>query len=56
MFFFTNMFLNDYMKHTVETKLQINGHKKNLPKISEILTYFQGQKFKMCDDFVTKKS
>jgi len=63
MSFFTNIY-NDYMKHIVETKVQIN-RQKYLPKI-EILTYFhnltlrllffkKGQKFKMSVDFVTKK-
>jgi len=37
--FSSQLFLNDYMKHIIETKLQINGQ-KNIPKISEILTYF----------------
>jgi len=64
--FFLQIFLNDYMKHIVETKLQINGEKKKNPKISAILTYFhnltlrllfsEGQTFKMSVDMFTKKS
>jgi len=61
--FFHKYFLNDYMKHIIETNLQINGQ-KHLAKISELFTYFhnfgitflKGQKFKMSVDFVTKKS
>jgi len=46
-----------YMKHIVETKLQINGQ-NILSKISDILTYFQKlilillfQKAKIQDEF-----
>jgi len=35
----SQIFVKDYMKYIVETKLQINGQ-DILPNISEILTYF----------------